>query len=98
MLLELLSNSDLFWIGWFAEEHFAIGVNCVRERISISYFRRQLLSHDIQQGPWQIFACAQIDEDAFNCGGKPQVARTQQQHRVAADTRAARNSVGRLVF
>jgi hypothetical protein len=99
MLLELLGNSDLFRIGWFAEQHFAIGVNGVRERIRISNFGNwRLLPHDIQEGPWQIFPCAQIDEDAFDCSRKPQVARTQEQHWVAANTRVVCFLVRRLIF
>src|SRR5712675_3290668 len=99
MLLELLSNSDLFRICWFAQQHFPIWVNGVRGPIPICNFgNRRLFSNDIQQGPRQIFPSAQVREDALDCGGKPQIARPQKQHWVAANARVACFFVRRLVL
>jgi hypothetical protein len=99
MLLELLGNADLFGICWFAEQHFPVSVEAAGGRIPIfNLASRRLFSHDIQQGPRQIFPCAQVREDALDGRGKPQIARPQKQHGVAANARVACVLVRRLVF
>src|SRR5258708_29472448 len=72
MLLELLGNTDLLGIGGLAQQHFAIRWSATAGgRMRVSHVgNRRFFSNDIQEGPRQVFARAEVCEDALNRGGK----------------------------
>src|SRR5712692_5204195 len=100
VFLELLGNSDLLGIGGFAQQHFAIPLNgTARGWIRISRVgNRRFFSNDIQERPRQIFAGAEVCEDALDRGSESQGACAQEQDRVSSNRWVVHVSVRRAVF
>src|SRR6267142_1839890 len=99
MLFELLRDSDLFRISRFAKQHFAIrGSGTARGWMRVSRLgNRRLFSNDIEEGPRQIFARAQVRKDALNRSGKSQGTRPQKEDWVASNARVADFPIWRAV-
>src|SRR5713226_6057522 len=85
VLLKLLCNSDLLRLRGFAQQHFTLCLNgTVRRWIRISGAGdRQFFSNDIQEGPRQIVARAEVRKHAPKRSGESQGARPQEEHRIA---------------
>src|SRR6266481_4365644 len=100
VFFKLLGDSDLLGIGGFAQQHFSILMSRTdRRRIRISSVgNRRFFSNDIQEGPRQVFARAEVRKNAVNRGGKSQRARAQEQDRVSSNARVVHVSVRRALF
>ena len=89
VLFQLLGDANLFGIGGLAQENFRFRLGkaargCVRfGRVSNGRF----FAHDVQERPRQIFASAQVRQDAFDGGGETQRAGAQKDDRIAANAR-----------
>src|SRR6267142_2153779 len=99
MLFQLLRDPYLLRISRFAQQNFAIGGSrAARGRMRVSRLgNRRLFSNDIQEGPRQIFARAQVRKDALNRSGKSQGTRPQKEDWVASNARVADFPIWRAV-
>ncbi len=100
VLFQLLGDANLFGIGGFAQENFCFRLGepargCVRfDGIRNGRF----FSHNVQEGPRQIFAGAQVRQDALDGRGETQRARAQKDDRVAANAGILLFAGGRAFF
>src|SRR4029077_6012975 len=63
-----------------------------------SFGNRRFFSNDIQEGPRQIFARAEVRKNALNRSGKSQRARRQEQDWVSSNARVVPLGARRALF
>src|ERR1700741_4788016 len=98
MFVKLPRDANLLRIRRLTEQHFPLdqsrcdGIGC------LGLLDGHFLAHNVQQGPWQIFASSEIGENTLDSGGETPGTGAEEEKRVASDAWIESVAVRRAIF